>query len=79
MTHCRPKFQPEYVARWNGEGWDVIEDYRGKVVYRKADGVAVIIDKVGSLSDELTVIAQRTNTANGTVKNGLKTKAKKAD
>ena len=51
-----PKISAGYVAQWNGSDWDIIEDHRGKAAYRKADGVAVIIDKVGSLSDDLTLL-----------------------
>jgi hypothetical protein len=73
-----PKISAGYVARWNGEGWDVIEDYRGKVVYRKADGVAVIIDKVGSLSDELTVIAPANEYCEWDGEKWIENQAKKA-
>ncbi len=52
-----PKISAGYVARWNGEGWDVLADHRGKIAYRKTDGTAVTISQVGSLSDDLTMIA----------------------
>lgn len=52
-----PEITTGSAARWNGEGWDVLEDHRGKIAYRKTDGTAVTISQVGSLPDELTMIA----------------------
>mgnify|MGYP000157670474 FL=1 len=52
-----PEITEDRAARWNGEGWDFLEDHRGKVAYRKTDGTAVTIDQIGSLSDDLTMIA----------------------
>nr|DAK06811.1 MAG TPA: tail fiber assembly protein [Caudoviricetes sp.] len=49
-----PQISAGKAARWNGEGWDFIEDHRGKTAYRTADGAAVQIEQVGELPDELT-------------------------
>ena len=51
-----PQISAGKAARWNGEGWDFIEDHRGKTAYRKTDREAVIIDQIGSLSDDLTFL-----------------------
>ena len=51
-----PQISAGKAARWNGEGWDFIEDHRGKTAYRKTDRTAVIIDQIGSLSDDLTFL-----------------------
>lgn len=52
-----PEIPEHHAARWNGEGWDIIEDRRGQTAYRKADCEPVVIDTVGSLSDDLTLTA----------------------
>ncbi|STZ75317.1 DUF4376 domain-containing protein [Bergeriella denitrificans] len=43
------------AACWNGEGWDFIDDYRGRTAYDTATGQAVTIEKAGALSDGLTL------------------------
>ncbi|QEY23560.1 DUF4376 domain-containing protein [Neisseria animalis] len=43
------------AAKWNGEGWDFIDDHRGQTAYDTATGEAVIIEKAGALSDGLTL------------------------
>ena len=52
-----PEITEGHAARWNGQGWDFLEDHRGKIAYRKTDGTAVTISQVGSLSDDLIMIA----------------------
>ena len=52
-----PEIPAGHAARWNGSGWEVIEDHRGKPAYRKDSGEIVFIDTVGALSDGLTITA----------------------
>ncbi len=73
-----PKISAGYVARWNGSDWDIIEDHRGKAAYRKADGVSVIIDKVGSLSDDLTLLEPANEYCEWDGKKWIENQAKKA-
>lgn len=53
-----PEAREGFAARWNGEGWDYLEDNRGQIAYRIVDGTAVVIDKVGPLPDSLTLLEQ---------------------
>ena len=74
-----PKISAGYVARWNGSDWDIIEDHRGKAAYRKADGVAVIIDKVGSLSGDLTLLEPANEYCEWDGKKWIENQAKKSE
>lgn len=74
-----PKISAGYVARWNGSDWDIIEDHRGKAAYRKADGVAVIIDKVGRLTNDLTLLEPANEYCEWDGKKWIENQAKKAE
>ena len=49
-----PEIRAGHAARWTGAEWEYIPDHRGKTAYQTADGQAVTVDTVGSLSDGLT-------------------------
>lgn len=74
-----PQISAGKVARWNGEGWDFIEDHRGKTAYRKTDGTAVTIDQVGSLSDDLIMIAPPSEYCEWDGEKWIENQAKKAE
>lgn len=74
-----PKISAGYVARWNGSDWDIIEDHRGKAAYRKVDGVAVIIDKVGRLTNDLTLLEPANEYCEWDGKKWIENQAKKAE
>lgn len=74
-----PQISAGKAARWNGEGWDVIEDHRGKTAYRKTDRTAVIIDQVGSLSDDLTFLKPSSGFDEWDSEKWIENQAKKAE
>ena len=50
-----PEARDGYVARWTGEKWEYISDFRGQIAYRKDTGEKVLITQIGELSVELTL------------------------
>lgn len=50
-----PEAREGHAAKWNGKGWDYLPDLRGQTAYRTDTGAAVLIDKLGALSDGLTL------------------------
>lgn len=74
-----PELTEGHAARWNGEGWDFLADHRGKIAYRKTDGTAVTISQVGSLSDDLTMIAPPSEYCSWDGENWIENQAKKAE
>lgn len=74
-----PELTEGTAARWNGEGWDFLADHRGKIAYRKTDGTAVTISQVGSLSDDLTMIAPPSEYCEWGGKKWIENQAKKAE
>lgn len=49
-----PQLLEGSAARWTGEAWEYLPDYRGRTAYRIVDGQAVEVDTVGALSDNIT-------------------------
>ena len=74
-----PELTEGHAARWNGEGWDFLADHRGKIAYRKTDGTAVTISQVGSLSDDLTMIAPPSEYCSWGGEKWIENQAKKAE
>ncbi|OFN32945.1 hypothetical protein HMPREF2568_05620 [Neisseria sp. HMSC059F02] len=74
-----PELTEGHAARWNGEGWDFLADHRGKIAYRKTDGTAVTISQVGSLSDDLTMIAPPSEYCSWDGEKWIENQAKKAE
>lgn len=52
-----PETWPPIVPVWDGAAWQLIEDHRGLVVYRKTDGAEHTIDALGPIPDEYTTTA----------------------
>lgn len=73
-----PEITEGHAARWNGKGWDFLEDHRGKVAYRKTDGSTVTIDQLGSISDDLTMTAPPSEYSEWNGKKWMENQAKKA-
>lgn len=74
-----PELTEGHAARWNGEGWDFLADHRGKIAYRKTDGTAVTISQVGSLSDDLIMIAPPSEYCSWDGEKWIENQAKKAE
>lgn len=53
-----PQLQENQAARWTGESWEILPDYRGAVVFSK-DGEKVWKD-IGSLPDGVSLIPLET-------------------
>lgn len=51
-----PKLADNQAAKWVDGAWQYLSDYRGQTAYRTTDGTSVIIDQVGVLADDLTLL-----------------------
>ncbi|WFF39608.1 DUF4376 domain-containing protein [Moraxella nasibovis] len=51
-----PELTDSQSAKWTGSDWQYLPDYRGQTAYRTTDGTSVIIDQVGALADDLTLL-----------------------
>lgn len=49
-----PEQRDNAVAKWGGEQWQYIDDYRGQTVYSIDDGNEVVITEIGELPDNTT-------------------------
>lgn len=52
-----PEIREGHAARWDGSKWEYLPDFRGQIAYKTADGQAVLIEKVGDLTDGVTLTA----------------------
>lgn len=48
-----PKLQENQAARWTGESWEILPDFRGEVVFTK--GGEQVWQKIGSLPDSVSL------------------------
>lgn len=48
-----PKLQENQAARWTGERWEILPDFRGEVVFTK--GGEQVWQKIGSLPDSVSL------------------------
>ena len=51
-----PKLAKNQAVRWVDGAWQCLLDYRGQIAYRTTDGSSVIINQVGALADDLTLL-----------------------
>lgn len=51
-----PESQDGYVTQWDGMTWQYVEDHRGTIAYEKANGDAKVIDYIGPINDEYTLL-----------------------
>ena len=51
-----PQLSDGRCARWNGAGWDILPDHRGRTAYRTDTGQPETITAAGVLSDGLTLV-----------------------
>lgn len=49
-----PRLKPNQAAKWNGEGWEIVADYRGSIVI--IGNTDCIWDKLGYLPDGAVVL-----------------------
>ena len=52
-----PEKVPGFTPVWENETWRLIEDHRGQTVYNKVDGSQLIIQELGQLPENVTVIS----------------------
>ncbi|WP_259231102.1 tail fiber assembly protein [Rahnella sp. BIGb0603] len=55
-----PQTEKGFVAVFTGEAWDVVADFRGKVVYSTQTGQQTTITELGALPENTTDIAPAT-------------------
>ena len=48
-TMVEPSFEEGKVPVFNGENWDLVSDYRGKIVYKKNVGTPLLITELGEI------------------------------
>ena len=48
-TTIKPKLEEGKKAFFNGEGWDITFDYRGRVIYKKTNGAREVITELGDI------------------------------
>ena len=48
-TTVEPMHVVGKASVFNGKGWDLIDDYRGKTVYRKSTGTPLIVTELGEI------------------------------
>ncbi len=48
-----PEYSNGQAARWTGEAWEIIPDYRGQIVY--SDGREIFWDKAGELPEGVSL------------------------
>ena len=65
-----PEKVPGFTPVWENETWRLIEDHRGQTVYNKVDGSQLIIQELGQLPENVTVISRQVLLNVGMVKNG---------
>lgn len=53
-TVVEPEHEEGKVPVFNGENWDLVSDYRGRIVYRKDSQKPFVIVTLGELSEDLT-------------------------
>lgn len=51
-----PQLSDGRCAQWNGTGWDILPDHRGRTAYRTDTHEVVPITAAGALSDGLTLV-----------------------
>ena len=51
-----PELDKNQAVRWVDGAWQCLPDYRGQIAYRTTDGSSVIINQVGALADDLTLL-----------------------
>lgn len=56
-----PTPQQDHTAFFNGEGWDLVEDHRGKTIYNTATREAAVINSTGAIPAEFTLLPPLTN------------------
>ncbi|MFV9177470.1 tail fiber assembly protein [Serratia marcescens] len=45
-----------FATQWDGLTWKYVEDHRGSITYEKANGDAKVIDYIGPINDEYTLL-----------------------
>ncbi len=54
VTDIEPSFQEGKIPKFNGNGWDLVDDYYGKIVYDKETKESKTFLQHGELPDNLT-------------------------
>lgn len=53
-TEKRPENRPHFIPHFDGENWQYVPDYRGRIYYSTQTGEQIVISEIGEIPKNLT-------------------------